>query len=74
MRLVAVELKRGFHIAFVDKWGNYLNAEIIYPINPLYSTIMSLSLNKSYEVIAWQKYKSSWFIEVIDIIDKGYIF
>ena len=74
MRLIASELKRGYHLTFVDKHGYILRTEPIYRINPLFNQVKDLVVNKSYEVIAWQKYSSSWFIEVIVIIDRGYIF
>ena len=74
MRLVAIDLKLGYDLKFVDESGYILHAERIYPINPLFRDIKNLVLNKSYEVVAWQKYTSSWFIEVIDIKDREYIF
>ena len=74
MRLIASELKRGYHLTFVDKHGYILRAEPIYRINPLFNQVKALVVNKSYHVIAWQKYRSSWYIDVVDIVDCDYIF
>ena len=74
MRLIDRKLSSGYELGLVDESGYYLRSERIYRINPLFDAIGDLVLNKSYDVIAWQKYKSSWYIEVLDIIDRGYIF
>ena len=74
MRLIDRKLSSGYELGLVDESGYYLRSERIYRINPLFDVIGNLVLNKAYDVIAWQKYKSSWYIEVLDIIDRGYIF
>ena len=74
MRLVHRKLCSGYVLGFVDKSGYYLRSERIFRINPLFDTIGDLVLNKSYDVIGWQSYKSTWTIDVIDIVDRGYIF
>jgi hypothetical protein len=74
MRLIHRQLCSGYELGFVDESGYYLRSERIYRINPLFDIIDNLVLNKAYEVIAWQKYKKSWYIEVLDIVDRDYIF
>ena len=74
MRLVHRKLCSGYELGFVDNSGYYLRSERILKINPLFDVIGDLVLNKTYDVIAWQKYKSSWYIDVLDINDGGYIF